>query len=49
MGGLVDTVKENPMLLAIPAAAVAGPALFPALAGGAGAAEQQREQALAWG
>ena len=38
MGGLVDTVKENPMLLAIPAAAVAGPALFPALAGGAGAA-----------
>ena len=38
MGGLVDTVKENPLLLAIPAAAVAGPALFPALAGGAGAA-----------
>ncbi len=38
MGSVVDTVKENPLLLAIPAAAVAGPALFPALAGGAGAA-----------
>jgi len=37
MGSVVDTVKENPLLLAIPAA-VAAPALFPALAGGAGAA-----------